>query len=90
MTLTRSRGARTDIAARSVSLSPALPDFVPPQLSRLVTAPPEGDGWLHEIKYDRYRMHARKLRLLTRTGLDWTAKYPSVAQAVLRRPVTSA
>jgi bifunctional non-homologous end joining protein LigD len=46
---------------------------------------PEGDQWLHEIKYDGYRMHARldrgRVKLLTRTGLDWTHKYPAIAKA---------
>ena len=50
-----------------------------PQLATLVKAPPEGDAWLHEIKYDGYRMHARlaggKAELLTRTGLDWSRQY---------------
>jgi bifunctional non-homologous end joining protein LigD len=44
------------------------------QLTQLVDAAPEGDGWLLEIKYDGYRMHARpdrgRVKLLTRTGLD--------------------
>ena len=44
------------------------------------------DQWLHEIKFDGYRMHARfdrgAVRLLTRTGLDWTHKYPAIAAAV--------
>ena len=57
-----------------------------PQLTQLVDAAPEGDGWLHEIKYDGYRMHARldrgAVKLLTRTGLDWTHKYPAIAKAV--------
>jgi ATP-dependent DNA ligase len=47
---------------------------------------PGGDDWLHEIKYDGYRMHARldrgAVKLLTRTGLDWTHKYPAIAAAV--------
>jgi bifunctional non-homologous end joining protein LigD len=42
-----------------------------------------GPAWLHEIKFDGYRMHARldrgAVRLLTRTGLDWTHKYPAIA-----------
>jgi DNA ligase D-like protein (predicted ligase) len=63
-----------------------LPQWVPPQLTQLVDAAPEGDPWLHEIKYDGYRMHARldrgAVRLLTRTGLDWTHKYPATAAAV--------
>jgi bifunctional non-homologous end joining protein LigD len=47
---------------------------------------PEGAPWLHELKYDGYRMHARldhgAVKLLTRTGLDWTRKYPAIAEAV--------
>jgi hypothetical protein len=47
---------------------------------------PDGDEWLHEIKYDGFRMHARldhgDVRLLTRNGLNWTAKYPAIARAV--------
>jgi DNA ligase D-like protein (predicted ligase) len=64
----------------------ALPSWIQPQLTRLVDAAPEGDQWLHEIKYDGYRMHARldhgAAKLLTRTGLDWTGKYPAIAKAV--------
>jgi DNA ligase D-like protein (predicted ligase) len=64
----------------------ALPSWVRPQLTRLVDAAPQGEGWLHEIKYDGYRMHARldhgAVKLLTRTGLDWTPKYPPIARAV--------
>jgi hypothetical protein len=64
----------------------ALPSWIRPQLTQLVDAAPEGDQWLHEIKYDGYRMHARldrgAVKLLTRTGLDWTHKYPAIAKAV--------
>jgi ATP-dependent DNA ligase len=63
-----------------------LPLWIQPQLTRLVDAAPEGEGWLHEIKYDGYRMHARldrgAVKLLTRTGLDWTSKYPAIARAL--------
>jgi ATP-dependent DNA ligase len=59
----------------------ALPAWVKPQLTKLVDEPPEGPEWLHEIKSDGCRMHARldrgAVRLLTRTGLDWTYKYPA-------------
>jgi ATP-dependent DNA ligase len=52
----------------------ALPQWILPQLTQLVDAAPDGDQWLHEIKYDGYRMHARldhgAVKLLTRTGLD--------------------
>src|ERR1700739_876966 len=68
------------------SLGAALPDWISPQLTQLVDAAPDGDQWLHEIKYDGYRMHARldrgAVKLLTRTGLDWTHKYPAIAKAV--------
>jgi bifunctional non-homologous end joining protein LigD len=63
-----------------------LPEWITPQLTQLVDAAADGDEWLHEIKFDGYRMHARldrsSMRLLTRTGLDWTHKYPAIAAAV--------
>src|SRR4051794_31370245 len=68
------------------SATAALPEWIRPQLTELVDAAPEGQEWLHEIKLDGYRMHARldrrAVRLLTRTGLDWTHKYPPIAAAV--------
>jgi DNA ligase D-like protein (predicted ligase) len=74
------------VARRAGADQPALPQWIRPQLTELVDAAPEGDQWLHEIKYDGYRMHARldrgAVRLLTRTGLDWTHKYPAIAAAV--------
>jgi len=67
---------------------------VKPQLSKLVKVPPAGPEWLHEIKFDGYRMHARldhsDVQLLTRTGVDWTRKYPSIAHAVKELPVSQA
>lgn len=63
-----------------------LPPFVPPSLARQVPRPPSGAGWIHEIKHDGYRIEARldggKVRLLTRNGLDWTKRFPTVAEAV--------
>jgi bifunctional non-homologous end joining protein LigD len=63
-----------------------LPQFIPPQLSQPVEKPPSGPQWLHEIKLDGYRMAARldngRVQLLTRPGLDWSAKYPSVVAAL--------
>jgi bifunctional non-homologous end joining protein LigD len=67
---------RGGIAAKSV----ATPRFVAPQLCRLVDRAPMGDGWIHEIKFDGYRMQLRvahgEATLLTRKGLDWSAKFP--------------
>ena len=63
-----------------------LPPFVPPQLSQPVEKPSSGPQWLHEIKLDGFRMAARidngRVQLLTRTGLDWTAKYPGAIAAL--------
>jgi DNA ligase D-like protein (predicted ligase) len=71
-----------------------LPSFVPPQLSRPVEKPPSGPQWVHEIKLDGYRMAARldngRVQLLTRTGLDWTAKYRSAVAALANLNVKTA
>ena len=62
------------------------PTWIKPQLTRLADEAPAGSDWLHEIKYDGYRMHARldhgKVQLLTRTGLDWSTLYPYTVSAV--------
>ena len=67
-----------------------LPGWIKPQLTRLVDQAPEGPEWLHEIKFDGYRMHARldrgTVRLLTRTGLDWTSKYSVIVAALAKLP----
>jgi ATP-dependent DNA ligase len=71
---------------RTVVAKAALPDWIRPQLTQVVQAAPDGEQWLHEIKYDGFRMHARldrgEVRLLTRNGPDWTHKYPQIAAAV--------
>lgn len=71
-----------------------LPAFVPPCLATLTDAPPAGGDWVHEIKLDGYRLQARiedgSVRLLTRTGLDWTMRFPSIAKAVKGLKVKSA
>ena len=68
--------------------SAALPDFVPPSLATLRDKAPNGAGWVHEIKFDGYRMQARldhgEVKLLTRKGLDWAAQFPNVAADVAR------
>src|SRR5947208_4542036 len=69
----------------------AMPEMVTPQLATLVTDAPDGPEWLHELKYDGYRLLARiadgEVRLLTRNGLDWTAKFPALARAFAKLPV---
>lgn len=55
---------------------------------------PTGPGWLHEVKYDGYRIIARKagddITLFSRSGLDWTVRFPAIAKALLTFPATSA
>ena len=57
----------------------AMPGFIPPALATLKTTPPEGAGWLHEVKFDGYRLQAHisagKVKLFTRSGLDWTKRF---------------
>lgn len=71
-----------------------LPTWIEPQLTRLVEEAPVGAEWLHEIKYDGYRMHARldrgQVRLLTRTGLDWSQRYQHTVEALRALPVKTA
>jgi bifunctional non-homologous end joining protein LigD len=65
-----------------------------PQLATLVKQPPSGDGWLHEIKYDGYRMGCALspdgVRLTSRSGLDYTAALPEIVAEAKALPVTSA
>jgi len=74
--------------------SSGLPEFVQPQLATLVKEPPRGDGWIHEIKFDGYRIQARlergAVRLFSRRRNDWTASFPAVTAAVARLPAREA
>lgn len=62
------------------------PEHLSPQLATLVETPPAGAGWIHEIKFDGYRILCRirhgKVRLFTRSGHDWTSKLEPQARAV--------
>lgn len=59
--------------------SVAMPGFVAPALATLKATPPEGNDWLHEAKFDGYRIQAHisagKVKLYTRSGLDWTPRF---------------
>lgn len=69
-----------------------MPDFIAPQLCQTLSRPPGGKGWLHEIKFDGYRIQMRvsggKVTLRTRKGLDWTKRYPAIAAAAEALPDT--
>jgi bifunctional non-homologous end joining protein LigD len=62
-----------------------LPNFVAPELATLTATAPSGHDWVHEIKFDGYRIQARihggKVSLKTRKGLDWTERFPTIAAA---------
>jgi bifunctional non-homologous end joining protein LigD len=65
-----------------------MPGFVEPMLAALAKSPPAGERWLHEIKFDGYRLQARidngRVTLWTRSGLDWTEKFGDVVAEALR------
>lgn len=62
------------------------PGFVPPMLPLLVDSPPSEKGWLHEMKFDGYRLQAHiksgVVSLFTRNGHDWTEKFPHIAESL--------
>src|SRR5207237_9508497 len=70
------------------------PAWIKPQLAALVTAAPDGPDWLHEIKLDGYRMHARldvgRVQILTRRGNVWTDKYSATAKQIAGLPAHNA
>lgn len=65
-----------------------------PQLATLGTSVPTGDNWLHEMKFDGYRILAffeqGKIRLVTRNGNDWTRRFPTLAKALAQLPIQTA
>ena len=73
---TRATGTRESIRAEAFA----------PELCRPARVPPAGDDWLHEVKWDGYRLLATvvrgKARLWSRNGLDWTARLAEIAAAV--------
>jgi bifunctional non-homologous end joining protein LigD len=64
----------------------AMPGFIKPQLATLKAEAPSGDQWLHEIKFEGYRVQVhldkRKKRVFTRNGLDWTKRFSVMAGAL--------
>jgi bifunctional non-homologous end joining protein LigD len=72
----------------------ALPDLIEAQLATAAKSPPTGPAWVHEIKYDGYRMLCRiehgAARLVSRTANDWTGDFDAVARALALLPVSDA
>ncbi|HET9639668.1 MAG TPA: DNA ligase D [Allosphingosinicella sp.] len=86
-------------SARSPSPSKArggskIPPFREPQKATLVDHVPSGSGWIHEMKYDGYRcllaIGGGKAKVYTRSGLDWSDKFPEIVEAAARIEVGSA
>jgi bifunctional non-homologous end joining protein LigD len=75
--------ARRVVAAAA---SAEMPGFIKPQLATLKAKAPSGDQWLHEIKFDGYRVQVHlnkgKKRVFTRNGLDWTKRFSAIAGAL--------
>lgn len=69
----------------------AFPAWIAPQLASAIDRPPEGPEWVHEAKFDGYRILAfvneNKVRLLTRNRLEWTAKFSGIAESLSRLTV---
>jgi bifunctional non-homologous end joining protein LigD len=76
--------------ARKAKADASPPDFVAPQLCVVVERPPAGAGWVHEIKFDGYRVQLRvedgEATLKTRKGLDWTEKFEAIAKEAKALP----
>jgi bifunctional non-homologous end joining protein LigD len=84
---------KSDPAPRHGAIA-RLPDFVTPALATLRATAPTGPDWLHEIKFDGYRIEARldrgNVQLFTRNQLDWTDRFGPIAAAVAKLPARTA
>ena len=91
-------GARSGVwsgkSGRKAGAGAAPPAFVEPQLCETAKAPPEGKDWLAEMKYDGYRLQIAvgggEVHVYTRSGLDWTEKFPDIVDAARALPCKSA
>lgn len=96
----RPRQPRSRLTSRSSSRSQSRgeqassPALVEPQLAQLAKRVPSGDEWIHEIKYDGYRLMCvvanGTAKLFTRRQLDWTHRFASIATAAAQLPVETA
>ncbi|MHA6722743.1 DNA ligase D [Sphingomonas sp. RS2018] len=93
-TKTMQSAARHTKAARKPVKAAKRPEFRKPQLATLVDAVPAGNDWMHEIKFDGYRalaaVNGDDVRIHTRSGLDWTERFATVAQALAALDLPSA
>lgn len=82
----RATGPRSSRARPTSQVGPSPPDYVKPMLCTQSERAPDGDAWLHEIKYDGYRIQAAAegtdIRLYSREGLDWSHRFPLLRDAL--------
>ncbi|HEV2080709.1 MAG TPA: DNA ligase D [Allosphingosinicella sp.] len=87
----RAKGARSPSPSRGGS---KVPKFREPQKATLVDSVPSGSGWIHEMKFDGYRcllaIGGGEAKVYTRSGLDWSDKFPEIVEAARRMEVGSA
>ena len=85
-----SKAAKSEEPVAKAKKAKTIPGFVAPQLCRLVAQPPSGTDWVHEVKFDGYRMQLRvadgKAVLRTRKGTDWTDKFAAIAKVARKLP----
>lgn len=83
------RDAPLSAATLPAARKAPMPARLKPQLAQPATAPPDGNDWLHEVKLDGYRLlifrRGEGITVLTRSGLDWTSKFPDIVTAVRDR-----
>jgi bifunctional non-homologous end joining protein LigD len=91
---TKSKRPKSVSSIQQAGKRAALPKHWDPQLATLVTVAPEGDQWLHEIKFDGYRMACRlddgDVTFLSRTNNDWTPRVADVAEQARLIPAKTA
>ncbi len=92
--LRRKEQRRSTVAAKPAKLSAKPATFVAPQLATLVSAPPRGDNWVHEIKFDGYRLLAvvndGQTKLFTRAANDWSSRFKPLCTAFAKLKVKNA
>jgi hypothetical protein len=83
-----------DASKRSSIVRTSPTEWIEPQLCKLVEEAPAGEDWVHEVRFDGFRLAARidhgHVQLLTPSGLDRSERYPKIAAALARLPLTTA
>ncbi|GAB2789056.1 DNA ligase D [Halomonas shantousis] len=91
---TRRRSEPPDPSLMAGAEASSLSDETRPQLATLTREAPAGEAWLHEIKFDGYRIMVRleagQVRLITRNGNDWTERFPDLVAVLTQLPVDNA